>query len=302
MENDHLPQIQQPFNHLPLPLQVEPRDAVSVEIRVQSPTPLLGSIPLKTVQISQNHMENHKDKENQENKEINRESSPLYKEKDNDRDQSQTLIMDPSQTRDIDSEIDSLLIYTKAVKWPTLSQSLTEKRFINRLFQLICGLGSFLNLGYTALLNDYTSLVLDESGIPFICFVGITSIFVSISNMFLYTFPGFLGIPPHRHHRISRVELTFDFIMCALWIFAGIQLSIYASCPHQEISFVRAIAVYLDLSSRFCPTLLVTLILGFLTALLFGIRMYDGLVDQRSSHDIFPLGKHIMFARGSWRN
>jgi hypothetical protein len=77
---------------------------------------------------------------------------------------------------EMQAEIDSLLIYTKAVKWPTVYASLTEKRFINRVLQLLFGLVAFLNLGYTALASNYTSLVLDSSGIPFFCFVSITSI------------------------------------------------------------------------------------------------------------------------------
>jgi hypothetical protein len=79
---------------------------------------------------------------------------------------------------EMQAEIDSLLIYTKAVKWPTLYASLTEKRFINRVLQLLFGLVAFLNLGYTALASNYTSLVLDASGIPFFCFVSITSIVI----------------------------------------------------------------------------------------------------------------------------
>ena len=45
----------------------------------------------------------------------------------------------------IEKEIDSLLIYTKAVKWPTLRQSLTEKRFILRVAQALLGLGMIMD-------------------------------------------------------------------------------------------------------------------------------------------------------------
>lgn len=41
----------------------------------------------------------------------------------------------------LEKEIDVLLIYTKAVRWPTFSQSVTEGRFILRVCQLIVGLG-----------------------------------------------------------------------------------------------------------------------------------------------------------------
>lgn len=127
-----------------------------VEIRVESPTPTVTSPTTKQVRLS----DNKKPEESPE--------SPTKK----------------LTREEMQAEIDSLLIYTKAVKWPTLYQSLTEKRFINRVLQLIFGLVAFLNLGYTALVSNYTSLVLDNSGIPFFCFVSITSI---VSFKFLIT-------------------------------------------------------------------------------------------------------------------
>ena len=45
----------------------------------------------------------------------------------------------------LEAEIEALLIYTKAVKWPTLKQTVTEGRFLLRVFQLVFGLGAFLS-------------------------------------------------------------------------------------------------------------------------------------------------------------
>lgn len=151
---------------------------------------------------------------------------------------------------EVDKEIDSLLVYTKSVKWPTLLESISEKRVFIRISQFCFALAAFLNMGYTALVNNYTSKVLDSSGIPFFCFVSISSLFVSISNLFLYLFPGFLGIPPHRHFRISKVEMVFDFIMALLWIGAVSKLAIFSICPKQTLGFINSIVVYIDEGSR----------------------------------------------------
>ena len=43
----------------------------------------------------------------------------------------------------IQQDIDSLLIYTKAVKWPTIYQLVSEKRFLLRVAQLLFGLGMY---------------------------------------------------------------------------------------------------------------------------------------------------------------
>lgn len=120
--------------------------------------------------------------------------------------------------------------------------------------------------------------------------------------MFLYTFPGFLGITPHRHYRVSRVESSFDLIICLAWIIATLQLTIYAECPNQKIQLVESAIIYLSIPSKYCPTLQVTLVLGYLTALLFLWRFIDGIRDQRRKSDEKQLGKHIMFARGSWKD
>lgn len=225
-----------------------------------------------------------------------------------------TNIPSPSTPRDVkeaeninlerlEAEIESLLIYTKAVKWPTIKQTLTERRFLLRVFQLVFGLGAFLDIGYTSLINNYTSVVLESSGIPFFCFTSITSIFVSISNMFLYSFPGFLGIPPHRHHRVSRVETSFDTIICGLWIVATTQLAVYGKCPSQTSQINGDFISYIDNSISYCPTLQATLFLGGITCLLFLWRFVDGIRDQYAhKNSAHKMGKHIMFARGNWRD
>jgi hypothetical protein len=90
--------------------------------------------------------------------------------------------------------------------------------------------------------------------------------------------------------------------MSILWIAACTQLALYGSCPQQSVQLINSIIVYLDSSSKFCPTLLVTVVLGYFTALLYAIKFQDGVADQRRKDDALPPGKHIMFARGSWRN
>ena len=120
--------------------------------------------------------------------------------------------------------------------------------------------------------------------------------------MFLYSFPGFLGIPPHRHDRVSRVETSFDGIITCLWIIATVQLAIYGSCPNQKAELISNAIVYLDISAKYCPTLQATLVLGGIAALLFFWRFIDGIRDQYSRKESKPVGNHVMFARGSWKN
>ncbi|KAJ3336171.1 hypothetical protein HDU91_001868 [Kappamyces sp. JEL0680] len=206
------------------------------------------------------------------------------------------------QLEKMQNETEKLLIYTKAVKWPKMQESLTERRFIIRVIQLLFGLGAFLDIGYTSIINSYTSVVLEASGIPFFCFVSITSIFVSISNMFLYTFPGFLAIPPHRHYRVSKVELTFDLLTATAWFVASTQIVIYAECPQQTLQVIGNIATYLNISTKYCPTLLVAMALAYSTGLLFLWKAIEGFRDQAKKDDSAKPGKHIMFARGSWKD
>ena len=120
--------------------------------------------------------------------------------------------------------------------------------------------------------------------------------------MFLYSCPGFLGIPPHRHQRVSRVETSFDGIVTCLWIIATTQLAIYGYCPNQKAEIISNMIVYLDISSKYCPTLQATLILGGIAILLYLWRFIDGIRDQFSRQETERLGKHIMFARGSWKD
>ena len=115
--------------------------------------------------------------------------------------------------------------------------------------------------------------------------------------MFLYTFPGFLGIPPHRHLKVSKVEQSFDIIMMVLWIGACSQLASYGKCPKQVI----ALYTYVDISDINCPTLWVIVILGYLNAILYAWKFRDAAVAAKDAESETE-GKHIMFARGSWRD
>jgi hypothetical protein len=52
----------------------------------------------------------------------------------------------------LETEIDDLLIYTKAVKWPTIDESISESRFIIRVLQLVFALGSFRDIDISRIL------------------------------------------------------------------------------------------------------------------------------------------------------
>lgn len=91
--------------------------------------------------------------------------------------------------------------------------------------------------------------------------------------------------------------------MCGLWIIATAQLAIYGKCPSQSTQIVGYFIAYLDVSVKYCPTLQATLCLGGLTGLLFLWRFVDGLKDQyRHKDNGQNMGRHIMFARGSWKD
>lgn len=100
--------------------------------------------------------------------------------------------------------------------------------------------------------------------------------------------------------------------MSILWLVATSQFAIYASCPSQTIKIIKALTVYLDISQKYCPTMIVTLALGYVTVLLFASQFLVGVRDQRKADQSktpgitlgsnICIGRHVMFAKASWKN
>jgi hypothetical protein len=122
--------------------------------------------------------------------------------------------------------------------------------------------------------------------------------------MFLYSFPKFLGIPPHRHQRVSKVEYTFDLILSIGWFVGASQLATFAQCPSytKRINSITSVFEYVDNSTRFCPTLIVTIAIGYLAGATYLNQFVSGIRGKGHESDTKQVGKHIMFARGNWKD
>jgi hypothetical protein len=118
--------------------------------------------------------------------------------------------------------------------------------------------------------------------------------------MFVYGFPAILGIPPHRYKKTSRVELAFDILLTGGWISAATRVMIYSRCPAQiRLDSIRGIIQYIDHSTEFCPALVITVCLGYISGLFYFMKIIQGL--KNNEEKVKKVGKNIMFARGNWR-
>ncbi|KAI9332960.1 hypothetical protein BDR26DRAFT_937699 [Obelidium mucronatum] len=123
-----------------------------------------------------------------------------------------------------------------------------EWRFVLRVCQLAFTLASFAGLSVGTFRANYKSSVLSTAGINFMAFTAIASGFLSFAWLVVYTNPASLGIPPHKHPRISRIELTFDILFSSLWFAASVNLaakvsaacvpSAFGSCISWDLSLV----------------------------------------------------------------
>ncbi|KAI8808603.1 hypothetical protein BJ742DRAFT_274766 [Cladochytrium replicatum] len=227
----------------------------------------------------------------------------------------------PSSTR-------AIIFFTRRVPQPKKSEVVREKRFIVRLCQLIMAIASFVCLASAAFDVNYSSAIIAFSGINLNCLTSLSSMFVSYAGMFVYFFPVFLGIPPHRHPRFSRVEICVDLIYCGFWLFASSTLAFFGRCPHeiyQTLSGTKSnstplISPRLALTSRSVivkqwniftsleknifgntPTCLpwnLCMVFGYICSVLFAVSFAMGARDQWKNG-----GKsegHVWMPRGTW--
>ena len=109
--------------------------------------------------------------------------------------------------------------------------------------------------------------------------------------MFVYTFPAFLGVPPQRHLRFSRIEVAVDFIYILFWLASASALANYGNCPKRIFSIIKS-----ELES--CLAWNLCLVFGFLNVILFSATFIMGgrdLWKQASAPGM------LMKGRGNWR-
>ncbi|KNC95966.1 uncharacterized protein SPPG_08571 [Spizellomyces punctatus DAOM BR117] len=187
-----------------------------------------------------------------------------------------------------------LLLYTRAVPLPKRFETITEYRFLMRMTQLLLAGAAFASLATASFNVNYTSAVLAVSGINLMCFTSISSIFVSFGCILVYCFPAFIGVPPHRHPRFSRVEVAVDLVYVGFWIAAPSVLVWYGKCP--RLAFSTAPDAVSCLPWNMCTAF------GYACAALFLGTLTMGVRDlKRFGFWDLGRGNGVMWARGSWK-
>ncbi|KAI8835001.1 hypothetical protein BJ741DRAFT_665571 [Chytriomyces cf. hyalinus JEL632] len=156
-------------------------------------------------------------------------------------------------------------LWTRQTPLPTIYETGKEWRFILRLLQFALTFG--LSVG--TFRANYMSSVLSTSGINFMAFTAISSAFVSFAWVLVYMNPSNLGIPPHKHPRISRVELVIDMYFIAMWLAASVNLAshAYIACP--------------QIGSESCVTWDLCLLFGYACVAAFAGMVCVGVLDLR---------------------
>ncbi|KAJ3240053.1 hypothetical protein HDU81_004698 [Chytriomyces hyalinus] len=181
-------------------------------------------------------------------------------------------------------------LWTRQTPLPTIYETGKEWRFILRLSQFALTFASFSGLCVGTFRANYMSSVLSTSGINFMAFTAISSAveylhtrshkhrannyshtqkFVSFAWILVYMNPSNLGIPPHKHPRISRVELVIDMYFIAMWLAASVNLAshAYIACP--------------QIGTESCVTWDLCLLFGYACVAAFAGTMCVGVLDLR---------------------
>ncbi|KAJ3098444.1 hypothetical protein HK100_005096 [Physocladia obscura] len=197
----------------------------------------------------------------------------------------------PNPLRD---RFNKLKLWTKQTQLPTLYGTAKEVRFILRTIQLVCICACFGSLSVGTFRANYMSSILSNAGVNFMMFTSISAAFNSISWIIVYTNPSTLGIPPHRHPRISRIELLLDTAFLALWISACINIS-YEITPRICDPVVAR-----------CVSWDVALFFGYAAGAAFGSSVVLGAWDVRRYDEVLGVGGGgadgavMVEAKGGW--
>ena len=199
----------------------------------------------------------------------------------------------PSKTP-VEPFINPDFLYTRSIPKPLFKDTIKETRTILRLTQLSISFGSFVALAASTFVTEFRSNVLAVSGVNFMCLVTLSSIFVSFSAAFLYFFPAFLGVMPHRHFRFSRIEVIVDLIYVGFWLFASSTMAVFGKCPANFFTKDIYFGQNNCLSWNLCFGL------GFLCCALYSYTFVLGVKDLYD-HGLFNVRTAVFQgARGSW--
>ncbi|KAL3898452.1 MAG: hypothetical protein SGCHY_002735 [Lobulomycetales sp.] len=183
-------------------------------------------------------------------------------------------------------------LYTRSVPRPLAADTVKELRTILRLTQLAGSVAAFICLAISTVSVNYSYALLS---------------FVSFSCLFLYFYPAFLGVPPHRHPRFSRIEVIVDLLYIGFWLSASSAMAFFgvSTCPRRFFQNPQAGADGGDscLSWNMCFAF------GYITALLFGATFVMGVRDlylhgwfgSTSSNAAAASNTAFSGARGNWR-
>ncbi|KAJ3042693.1 hypothetical protein HDV00_006750 [Rhizophlyctis rosea] len=204
----------------------------------------------------------------------------------------------------------NLLLYTRAVPLPKRVDTITEYRFLLRLTQTLIAAASFVSLVTSTFNVNYAPYVLATSGMNMMVLTSISSFFVSFCCILVYFFPSYLSIPPHRHPRFSRVEVSIDFLYILGWFGAASAMLYYRQCP--RIKGAIPAANNYDTTAFNLPGIindnkscqvswLMCIGFGYGCAVLFMTTFVMGLRDLWLHGFWGDEGNSVMFARGSWK-
>ncbi|TPX50276.1 hypothetical protein SeMB42_g01404 [Synchytrium endobioticum] len=182
-------------------------------------------------------------------------------------------------------------LFTRAVPPPALWTTLQETRLRLRMLQFLAATVAFASLAASVYGPPFTSSPIGGSGMTFMVAVSLSSMIISASCILLYLFPSFLNIPPHRHPRFSRVEVTTDFVYVCLWTAASLSMAVSGRCPPtSSVGY---------LVSSICFPWNFSMAFGFVGALLVGMTYGMGVFDMRKYGHRNTHGRPT-FSRQTW--
>ncbi|KAJ3394367.1 hypothetical protein HDU92_006946 [Lobulomyces angularis] len=172
---------------------------------------------------------------------------------------------------------DNIFLYTRSTPKPLISDTMKEAR----IFQLVFAIGAFTNLAIVSVaVNDGFYSDLSLSGLSIMCLVAISALLVSFSSLFVYSYPAFLGVPPHRHKRFSRVEVMVDLLYVGLWLSSSTAMAFY-NPPDGTITIFND-GVRKDFNRRQIletPNWKICWAFGYLSAFMFSTTFIQGVRD-----------------------
>lgn len=120
------------------------------------------------------------------------------------------------------NEASSYILYTRSVPIPTKRETVLDRRLLLRLAQVMTSLGPLFAVVFQNMdIDDNMKKTLFRE-MEFVWSTSVFCIFYSVCCMFVYFLPSKFGIPPHRHKRISPVEIMFDVLFTIVWFITSI--------------------------------------------------------------------------------